>query len=246
MVGAACLAARSALAAGAGRVFVSTLAQGDEATAAFDSARPELMHRPLAAAMAQLGERATTVAGCGGSEAVRAALPELLARSPRLVLDADALNHVAAAPELLRLLHGRAGRGLRTVLTPHPLEAARLLGTDSAAVQANRIAAATALAERTQCIVVLKGAGTVIAAPGRLPHINPSGNAMLATAGTGDVLAGWLGGLWAQAPEGDAFATACAAVWQHGHAADVVLAHGGAHGAPLLAADLITTLAASA
>ncbi|MBL8288166.1 MAG: NAD(P)H-hydrate dehydratase [Rubrivivax sp.] len=246
MVGAAWLAARSALAAGAGRVFISTLGAGDETAGTFDPARPELMQRPLAAALAQLVDNATVVAGCGGSQAVRAVLPELLARAPRLVLDADALNHVAAAPELLRLLRGRAGRGLRTVLTPHPLEAARLLGSDSAAVQADRIAAATALAERTQCIVVLKGSGTVVAAPGRLPHINPSGNAALATAGTGDVLAGWLGGLWAQAPAGDALVTACAAVWQHGHAADMALARNAGRGAPLLAADLVATLAASA
>lgn len=244
MVGAAWLAARSALAAGAGRVYVSTLA--DEGVAGrFDPARPELMCRPLAAALAQLTERATAVAGCGGAQAVRAVLPELLAGSPRLVLDADALNHVAAAPELLRLVRGRAARGLRTVLTPHPLEAARLLGCDSAVVQADRIAAANALAERTQGIVVLKGSGTVIAAPGQLPHLNASGNAALATAGTGDVLAGWLGGLWAQAPEDTGFATACAAVWQHGHAADVAVAHSAGRGAPLLAADLVAALAAS-
>ena len=84
------------------------------------------------------------------------------------------------------------------MLTPHPLEAARLLGVASAEVQADRLRAAQALAERFGCVVLLKGSGSVIATPGRVPHINPTGNAALASAGTGDVLAGWIGGLWAQ------------------------------------------------
>ena len=68
----------------------------------------------------------------------------------------------------------------------------------TAEVQADRLRSARALAERFGCVVLLKGSGSVIAAPGRVPHINPTGNAALATAGTGDVLAGWIGGLWAQ------------------------------------------------
>lgn len=243
MLGAAWLAARSALAAGAGRVYVSPLASG---APDLDPVRPELMFRSLAGAMAQFVESATAIVGCGGSDAVREPLAALLARSPRIVLDADALNHVATAAELLRLLQGRAARGQRSVLTPHPLEAARLLGVDSATVQADRLAAATALAARTNAVVVLKGSGTVIAAANELPCINPSGHAALATAGTGDVLAGWLGGLWAQAPERDLFDLACAAVWQHGHAADVASPPEHRRGAPLLAADLVAALAESA
>lgn len=245
MVGAAWLAARAALAAGAGRVYVSAL---DTASALpLDPARPELMQRPFDEAGTLLQDTATGIVGCGGGVAVREHLAGLLARSPRLVLDADALNQVAAASELMRLLQGRASRGQATVLTPHPLEAARLLHRDSAAVQADRLAAAAALAGSTSAVVVLKGSGTVVAGPGTLPCINPSGNAALATAGTGDVLAGWLGGLWAQAPERTAFDVACEAVWQHGFAAEVADAArraGVSGGAPLLALDLIETLSA--
>lgn len=244
MVGAASLAARAALAAGAGRVYLSTLAGG--AQASFDAARPELMHRAYSAAATQCLHTSTAVVGCGGDVAVRDCLPQLLAEAPRLVLDADALNQVALAPELLRLLQGRAGRGQASVLTPHPLEAARLLGVDSATVQSDRLGAATRLATLTSAAIVLKGSGTVIAAPGVPPRINPSGNPALATAGTGDVLAGWLGGLWSQDPGGAAVEVACAAVWQHGHAADVARPAALQRGAPLLASDLIDALAASA
>lgn len=237
MAGAAWLAARAALAAGAGRVYCSLL---DTEAPLLDPARPELMGRPAwwRSPPATLAA-ATVVAGCGGGQAVREAMPALLAHAGRLVLDADALNVLAADLSLQRLLTRRAQP---TVLTPHPLEAARLLGTTAAAVQADRLAGAQRLAERLGCVVVLKGSGSVIAAPGALPALNPTGNALLATAGTGDVLAGWLGGLWAAG--GEAFATAVAAVWQHGHAADLALAAGA--GRPLRAADLVDALHAAA
>ena len=112
----------------------------------------------------------------------------------------------------------RAARAQPTVLTPHPLEAARLLGITTAQVQARRLQAAQQLAERFGCVTVLKGSGSVVAAPSRAPAINPTGNARLATAGTGDVLAGLLGARLAAG--GDTFEAACAACWQHGHAAD--------------------------
>ena len=172
MVGAAWLAAHAALSAGAGRVYLSLLAP--DAALALDAGRPELMQRPWAAASAQLCGSATVIAGCGGGGTIRDCLPRLLAHAPRLVLDADALNHVAHEPALLRLLQGRAGRAQGTVLTPHPLEAARLAGIDSAAVQDDRLRAATALAAHMSAVVVLKGSGTVIAAPATLPCINPS------------------------------------------------------------------------
>jgi NAD(P)H-hydrate repair Nnr-like enzyme with NAD(P)H-hydrate dehydratase domain len=98
------------------------------------------------------------------------------------------------------------------------------LGTSADDVQSDRLRAAQALAQRFACVVVLKGSGTVIAAPGETPRINGTGNAALATAGTGDVLAGWLGGRWAQRPKGQeaatAFAVARQAVAEHGAAAD--------------------------
>lgn len=224
MAGAALLAGRAARAAGAGRVFVELL---DPGAAPLDPLRPELMlrhgwtARQTPATLASF----TVVAGCGGGDAIRAALPALLSHAARLLLDADALNAVAADTALQEVLRLRARRGAASVLTPHPLEAARLLGLDGAApVQADRLAAAQALADRLQAVVVLKGSGSVIAAPGRPPAINASGNAALATAGTGDVLAGWLGGHWAQRAEADplerAWRAACQAVWQHGRAAE--------------------------
>ena len=230
MGGAALLAARAALTAGAGRVYLCRL----DGVLAPDGQRPELMPRSLAAALdvALLG-RATVVCGCGGGSAVAAVLPSVLVHAARLVLDADALNHIAADISLQHLLRARAAGQLPTVLTPHPLEAARLLGLGTAAVQADRLGHAQALAERLQAVVVLKGSGTVITAPGQLPAINPTGNARLGTAGSGDVLAGWLGGLWSQAGAAPAVDAACASVWLHGRAAEA-----GDRRLPLRAADL--------
>ena len=242
MTGAALLAARAAHAAGAGRVFVSLLEPDLPAQQmALDPARPELMFRRAwwSGAPAAIAA-ATIVAGCGGGDAIRAVLPRLLSLAARLVLDADALNGIAADPGLQAQLAARAQRGHATVLTPHPLEAARLLGTDAARdVQVDRLHAARTLADRFGCVVVLKGSGTVIAEPGRAPHINPTGNAALATAGTGDVLAGWLGGLWAaEGPSSAGFDAAIAAVWLHGAAADA------SSFAPLRAADLVEAMLA--
>ena len=143
----------------------------------------------------------------------------MLSTARALVLDADALNAIAADAALQTLLQARAGRpGRQTVLTPHPLEAARLLACDTAAVQADRLKAATALAQRFGAVVALKGSGTVVAAPGHTPCINPTGSARLATAGTGDVLAGLMA---AQLAAGMlAFDAACSAVFLHGQAAD--------------------------
>jgi hydroxyethylthiazole kinase-like uncharacterized protein yjeF len=222
MTGAALLAARAALGAGAGRVFVDLLGPPEPG---MDLLRPELMFRPgwWRSSPATI-ERTTVVCGCGGGDAVRGALPSLLSRSPRLVLDADALNAIAADPALHTLLAARAPRGQATVLTPHPLEAARLLGIAAARVQDDRIGAALRLARRDGTVVVLKGSGTVIAAPGAVPTLNPTGDARLAAAGTGDVLAGFIGGLWAQAdPSGGAESARHAAVagaWLHGRAAE--------------------------
>ena len=213
MTGAALLAASAALHGGAGRVYVGLL--GDPGLRC-DVAQPELMFRaPAALPLSEL----TVVCGCGGGAAVAALLPQVLDAAPRLVLDADALNALAADPApLTPRLRQRAARGWATVLTPHPLEAARLLGSSAADVQNNRLAAAQALAERFQSVAVLKGSGSVIAAPGQTPHINPTGNGLLGTAGTGDVLAGLIGArLAAGLP---AFEAACAAVYQHGAAAD--------------------------
>jgi ADP-dependent NAD(P)H-hydrate dehydratase / NAD(P)H-hydrate epimerase len=165
-------------------------------------------------------------------------LPRLISLAGRLVLDADALNVVANDTSLAALLRARGGRGLATVMTPHPLEAARLLGTTTHDVQANRVQAAREMAECFACVIVLKGSGSVIAAPGQTPRVNSTGNAALATAGTGDVLAGWIAGRWAPLDSGEsaAFAIACRAVAEHGAAAN------SASRGPLRAADLVERL----
>ena len=223
MTGAALLAARAAHAAGAGRVYVSLL---DGGSLSHDPLRPELMFRDgWWRGSESMLVKATVVCGCGGGIAVREPLARLLSTVGRLVLDADALNLIAQDSALQRLLQSRHARQRATVLTPHPLEAARLLGCDAAQVQGDRIDAARRLADRFACVVLLKGSGSVIAAPGEVPRINSTGNAALASAGTGDVLAGWLGGRWAQrAPSDNAFRdamnAACAAAYAHGAVAD--------------------------
>ena len=113
--------------------------------------------------------------GCGGGDAVRAVLPRILSTARALVLDADGLNAVANDAQLQTLLGARSRRGWPTVLTPHPLEAARLLHSTTAEVQSDRLRAAAQLADRFACTVALKGSGTVIAAPSETPRINPTG-----------------------------------------------------------------------
>jgi ADP-dependent NAD(P)H-hydrate dehydratase / NAD(P)H-hydrate epimerase len=239
MTGAAWLAARAALAAGAGRVYCSPL---DENTALLDPVAPELMGRSAWwRSPPDLLRQTTVVCGCGGGEAVRAALPPLLSYARRLVLDADALNAIAGDSALQALMRQRAGRGTMTVLTPHPLEAARLLHTSTAQVQADRLQAAQALADAFGVTVLLKGSGSVIAAPQQALHINSTGNAALASPGTGDVLAGWLAGLWAQSPNAPAADIASLAAWWHGHAADAWRLEG--HIGPLRASALVRALA---
>jgi hydroxyethylthiazole kinase-like uncharacterized protein yjeF len=210
MVGAALIAARAALRLGAGRVYVDCIGAPD---LRFDPVQPELMFRRSS----EVVPVDAIVIGCGlgADEGAAAALRFALLQPSPLVLDADALNRIAADGSLQQALHQhRAAR----VLTPHPLEAARLLGRSARQVQADRIASATELARRLASIVVLKGAGTVIAEPGGHWWINSTGSPALATAGTGDALAGMVGALIAQgfAPE----VAARAATWLHGAAAD--------------------------
>ncbi|MBL0726765.1 NAD(P)H-hydrate dehydratase [Piscinibacter sp. HJYY11] len=235
MAGAALLAARAAHAAGAGRVYVDVL---DSTLTSFDAGRPELMLRHGWSHTAS-AESATVVAGCGGGAAIRQALPRLLSTAGRLVLDADALNAVAADPALAALLTARSPRQRETVLTPHPLEAARLLGTDTASVQADRVAAARQLSQRFGCVIVLKGSGSVIAGLNGDLWINGTGNAALGSAGTGDVLAGWIGGCWS-ASGSSALDAARHATWLHGLAAERSQA------SPLRAADLIDAMHSAA
>lgn len=216
MRGAPLLAARAALHSGAGRVYALFV---DEPLPC-DAGQPELMCR--GAGDFDL-ETATLVIGPGLGVAPAAA--ELLGRAiacdAALLADADALNLIAATPALRQALGQRKHPA---VLTPHPLEAARLLECPVAQVQADRVLAARELAAALNAVVVLKGSGTVIAAPTGGVVINTTGNPALATAGTGDVLAGLCGSLMAQGwPQWEA---ALGAVWLHGMAADVLVADG--------------------
>ena len=207
MTGAVELAASAALHAGAGRVM---------ATLPHSSAQPEIMARSFEALNLSAG---VVVCGCGGGMAIQKVLSKVLEQSVQLVLDADALNAIAQDPWLQDLLKNRARVNRSTVLTPHPLEAARLLKSDTAQVQNDRLQTAHNLAQMFACTIVLKGSGTVIAQVGQTPVINPTGNARLATAGTGDVLAGIVGARWAQGLS--AFDAACAGVFEHGQVADL-------------------------
>ena len=229
MGGAIRLVGEAALRCGAGLVSVATRADN---VAALIAGRPELMPRAVEDAMAlepMLG-RASVIAigpGLGREEWGMSLWRIALATTLPLVVDADALNLLANAPRTLP----------NAVLTPHPGEAARLLATDTARVQSDRFAAARELAKRYAAIVVLKGAGSLIAAPdGRLAAC-PWGNAGMATGGTGDVLTGVIASLLAQGL--CAWDAACTGVALHARAGDLA-----AGDAPrgLVASDLFAPL----
>lgn len=246
MPGAALLVARAAQRAGAG--LVTVLATSDEVAQALPIAAPEailLRATSLVNVPFEVAQRGfhSIVAGCGlgQSEEAQQLVQALLGRAPAipLVLDADALNALGASPEKLK---GRAGA---TVITPHPGEAARLLGHELPRDASGREAAARELAERSGAIVCLKGRGTVVT-DGRLVYVNDTGNSGMATAGSGDVLAGIVGAYTALCATGafshwTPFDAACAAVRAHGLAGDFAAAHLGKRA--LIASDLIQWLA---
>lgn len=217
MCGAPLLAGRAALRAGAGRVFVGLL---DDRAPAVDLVQPELMLRSAASALAE-GEAIALGPGLGRDAAAADLLRRALAADRTLVLDADALNLIAADDAL-------AGTATRrhapVVLTPHPAEAARLLKCSPEQVQHNRLEAAIDLARRFDAHVVLKGHGSLIVHPDGRWLINRSGNPGMSAAGMGDVLTGLLAGLLAQRwPIESAIV---GAVHLHGAAADLLLAKG--------------------
>ena len=215
-VGAALMASRMALHGGAGRVYVKLLAAD---APGYDVLQPELMLRD---SLDGIDPNAVAIGpGLGHDDAAHALLTHWLAAAPTLCVDADGLNAVARDVGLADLL---AAREVHAVLTPHPLEAARLLASDVATVERDRVAAALELARKFNSVVVLKGAGTVIAGPERQWAINPTGNPALGTGGTGDVLCGFVGSLLAQ--HLSPWEAACAAVWLHGKAADDLVAAG--------------------
>ena len=216
MGGAVLLAARMGVMAGAGRVYAGFI----ESPPALDPVHPELMCRDAATVSLSSGA-AVAGPGMGMSRHANDALARVLASELPAVIDADALNLIAAEPALQQKTRQRRAP---TLLTPHPLEAARLLGTSAAAIQADRLGAARELAAFFLSTVILKGSGTVIADPEAHIVINTTGNPALSTAGTGDVLSGLCGALLAQ--HWPVWEAALAAVWLHGVAADQQVAEG--------------------
>jgi hydroxyethylthiazole kinase-like uncharacterized protein yjeF len=218
MVGAVILAARAALCLGAGKIWVGLAAHEPPAV---DGTQPELMLRRAHDVLESSPTALVVGPGIGTDARARELLARALTLPLPLVLDADALNLIAADLELARLVDARAHA---TAITPHPAEAARLLATTTSAVQNDRLSAALALAAKFGAAVVLKGAGSVLAFADGTWAINASGNPGLASGGTGDVLSGMLGALLAQGIGLDA-ALACA-VCVHGAAADALVAAG--------------------
>ena len=217
MLGAVLLASRAAMRTGAGKVKVGWLAEPHPQV---DPLMPEVMMG--SASELVNADCHSIVVGCGlgvSGPAVRL-LKSTLKRDLPMVIDADALNLVAQSAELATLVQRRKAS---TIITPHPAEAARLLGSSTADVQRDRIKAARDLAAGYRCIAVVKGAGTVVC-DGTTTTVNGTGNPLLATAGTGDVLAGMIGALLAQGF--DAATAARLGVCMHGAAADAMRARG--------------------
>jgi NAD(P)H-hydrate epimerase len=228
--GAAALAAEATLRAGAGLVTVATSASAQALLV--NQARTEVMTEALietangamaAEALAQalpLARHRTVLAlGPGLSsheDSTRRFVQEFVQqRTAPLILDADGLNALAPWPEDLR-----GTDELPIVITPHPGEMARLLHKTNAEVIADRIGLARELATKHHLIVVLKGSRSILAAPDGSVFVNPTGNAGMATAGSGDVLTGLLSGLLAQRPQ-PALEAVIAGVYLHGLAGDL-------------------------
>lgn len=231
MIGAALLAGRAALKLGAGKVFLGLLS---DQPPGIDYSQPELMLRtPRELLEPGLVTAFAVGPGMGTVKSAEQLLREVLDASVPLVLDADALNLIASSKTLQARLPKRSAP---CVLTPHPAEAARLLGCTTEAVQADRIKAAAELAQRYRAVVVLKGNGSIVSSVDAGWQINTSGNPGMASAGMGDVLTGMAASLLAQGA--GARAAAAAATWLHGAAADVLARdHGGPFG--ISAGDLL-------
>ena len=205
--GASILASRAALLAGAGVVTYAGSVVTRDACLAH---HPEIITEPLDSTL-KLDKYQTIVVGpgLGVSESARRLVAHVLEVAPSpLVLDADALN----------VLPAELPRAERIVITPHPGEAARLLGQSIQYVVKNRVEAVQTLADRFGCVAVLKGAGTLVARPGGVRALNLTGNPGMAVAGAGDVLAGITGAMLGRGLE--PYDAARLAVWLHSVAGD--------------------------
>ena len=229
MGGAIALCAEAALRCGAGLSSVATRAAH---VAAVLARRPEGMVAGVESAsdLDPMLERADIVAcgpGLGRGDWGRELFDAALSCGKPLVLDADALFHLAAAPRELE----------DAVITPHPGEAARLLGDDATSLRTDRYGAAQALAARYRCAVVLKGAGSIVTAPGMAPCVVDAGNPGMASGGMGDVLTGVIAALHAQGMA--TFDAACCGALLHACAGDMAALEGERG---LLASDLFACL----
>jgi NAD(P)H-hydrate epimerase len=245
LTGAPCLVAEAAMRAGAG--YVTACIPGS-LSLVFETRLLEVMTHALpdddgslsAAGAEQVLEQARRRGGAlvigpgvgrrdGAAEFARS----LAAGAPvPVVLDADGLN--AHAGELARLAH----RGAPTVLTPHAGELGRLMGVESAAIERERLRHVREAAQLAQSVVVLKGDDTLVAAPDGTVAVNWGASAALATAGTGDVLAGVIGAVLARGL--DPFTAACAGVHLHGLAGRRAAERHGLDG--VVASDVIAAL----
>lgn len=257
--GAAAMASEAALRVGAGLVTAAVPRSVQAAVAAY---RPELMTEGLAETAdgslgaALLGDECrryllagkTVLAlgpGLGRNAETAEVARQIILRSPvPWVLDADGLNAFAGRPAVLKAdPKGGAPTAAHGVLTPHPGEAARLLGVTGAAIQARRLTHARALAAASGAVVVLKGFRSITVAPDGRACFNPTGNPGMATGGSGDILTGVVGGLLGQFPRADPLAVVAAAVYIHGLAGDLAAEETGEMS--LLATDITAHLPAA-
>jgi NAD(P)H-hydrate epimerase len=249
--GAAVLAARGALRAGVGLVTVATPASARPIVAAqqaeimtealHETPSGELSRRAPAQVAALLRERDAMAIGpgLGTSAEARGAVVSIVSRAKApVVVDADGLNAFSSGERVLSRLRSSAWP---LVLTPHPGEAARLLGTSVSAVQQDRLGSARSLAKRTGAVIVLKGHRTLVADPEGRVAINSRGNPGMATGGTGDVLTGVVGAFLARGLDGDAASRL--AVFVHGDAGDRAASELGQEG--LIASDIVQRLTTS-
>ena len=247
--GAACMVGEAAMRAGAGLVTVATPESSQPVVAAHIAA--ECMTEPLAetalgAVSREAAGRATELAavrdvvamgpGLGSSEeTTRAFVRSVVVQRERpMVLDADALNALVPWAENVG-----GSRDHPLILTPHPGEMARLTGRTISEVVDNRVEVAREFATAHALILVLKGSRTLVAAPDGEVYVNPTGNAGMATGGTGDVLTGIVAGLLAQKPD-EPLAATVAAVYLHGLAGDLAAAELGTRA--MMATDITARL----
>jgi ADP-dependent NAD(P)H-hydrate dehydratase / NAD(P)H-hydrate epimerase len=228
--GAIALCVEAAHRSGAGLVSAATRA---EHVAAMLTRRPECMVRAVGSAteLKPLLDKASVIAigpGLGGDEWGETLLEAALAQGLPMVIDADALNLLSKSLETLK----------NAVFTPHPGEAARLLASSVAEIERDRIASARKLSERYGCVVVWKGAGTIVVAPEQIPVVIDAGNPGMATGGMGDVLTGVIASVIAQG--GSCFDAAVCGALLHAAAGDAAARDGGERG--LLASDLFLHL----